>query len=273
MTPGEGTKSRRGSDPGRGEASEEERPIVLVPTYNEKENLDVVLDAIWAAQPGFEVLVIDDASPDGTGLLAEQRAAQEPRLHVLHRAGKQGLGRAYLAGFAWALEQPRGYTHVFEMDADLSHDPRYLGDLLQACREGADVALGSRWVPGGGVEGWTLRRKLISRGGSLYARTVLGVSIRDLTGGFKCFRRRVLEALPLAEVLTVGYGFQIEMTYRAIQQEFVVVEVPIVFPDRVRGQSKMSASIMLEALGVVWTLRRRVGSRGQSGAEATARRR
>ncbi len=242
---------------------------MLVPTYDEKENLDRVLDAIWAAQPDFEVLIIDDASPDGTGVLAERRAATEPRLHVLHRAGKQGLGRAYLAGFAWALEHPRRYTHIFEMDADLSHDPRYLGDLLQACRDGADVALGSRWVDGGGVRGWTLRRKLLSRGGSLYARTVLGVGIRDLTGGFKCFRRYVLEALPLGEVLAVGYGFQIEMTYRAIRQGFTVVEVPIVFPDRERGASKMSAGIMVEALGMVWTLRRRV----RGGPRPDARRR
>ena len=230
--------------------------MVLVPTYNERENIGPVLDAIAREQPTFDVLVIDDASPDGTGALGDARASDDARVHVLHRPGKQGLGRAYLDGFEWALASPRNYTHVFEMDADLSHDPRYLGPLLAACRRGADVALGSRYVPGGGVRNWGPHRRLLSRGGSVYARAVLGVSIRDLTGGFKCFARHVLEALPLREVFTVGYGFQIEMTYRALCQGFEVVEVPIIFPDRVAGSSKMSMRIFWEGVTSVWKLRR-----------------
>jgi dolichol-phosphate mannosyltransferase len=231
------------------------RPVILVPTYNERENLDPALEAIFAAQPEVEVCVIDDASPDGTGDLADAWAARDPRVHVLHRAAKAGLGRAYLHGFRWALDHPHRFTHVLQMDADGSHDARYLGDLLGACDRGADLALGSRWVAGGGVERWSAHRKLISRGGSLYARTVLGVRIRDLTGGFKCFTRRVLEALPLDRIRTVGYGFQIEVTYRVLGLGFTVVEVPIVFPDRVRGTSKMSARIFAEGLVSVWRLR------------------
>jgi dolichol-phosphate mannosyltransferase len=215
-----------------------------------------MLDAIFEHQPTFEVCVIDDASPDGTGEIATRRAETDPRIHVLHREGKQGLGRAYLHGFSWALANPRHFTHVFEMDADFSHSPAFLNDLLQACREGADLALGSRWVPGGGIRGWGPHRLLLSWGGSLYARTVLGVPVRDLTGGFKCFRRHVLEGLPLEEVFTVGYGFQIELTYRALRAGFEVVEVPIVFPDRVRGESKMSMRIFMEAVTAVWKLRR-----------------
>jgi dolichol-phosphate mannosyltransferase len=239
--------------------TERERPLVLVPTYDERENIGPALDAIHREQPTFDVLVIDDASPDGTGDLAEARARVDARVHVLHRAGKEGLGRAYLDGFAWALAASERYTHIFEMDADLSHDARYLGPLLAACRRGADVALGSRYIPGGGVRNWAPHRRLLSRGGSVYARAVLGVSIRDLTGGFKCFTRHVLEALPLDDVFTVGYGFQIELTVRALRQGFRVVEVPIVFPDRVRGSSKMSMRIFWEGVTSVWKLRQ-VGS-------------
>jgi dolichol-phosphate mannosyltransferase len=238
-----------------GDAETGVRAVVLVPTYNERDNLEIVLDAIFAAQPSFRVCVLDDNSPDGTGELADLRARTDPRIHVIHRPGKQGLGRAYLHGFRWALEHPDAFTHVFEMDADLSHDPRYLGALLAACRGGADLALGSRYVPGGGIEGWGVHRLVLSRGGSLYARTVLGVDVRDLTGGFKCFTRRVLEALPLDDIVTVGYGFQIEVTYRALKQGFSVVEVPIVFPDRQRGASKMSGRIFWEGLTSVWKLR------------------
>ena len=234
------------------------RPIVLLPTYNERENLDAILDAILAAQPDFHVLVIDDASPDGTGALADARAAGDPRVHVLHRAGKQGLGKAYVAGFAWALADPSGFTHVFEMDADFSHDPRYLGALLRACTEGgADVAVGSRYVPGGGTEGWPWHRQLISRGGGLYARTLLGLPIQDPTAGFVCIRRRVLETLDLGRLETQGYGFQIELKYRALHADFRVVEVPIVFVERERGQSKMSGKIAAEALVKVLALRLR----------------
>ncbi len=229
---------------------------MLVPTYNERENIDAILDAVRRAQPAFDVCVIDDASPDGTGAMADAWAARDEKVHVLHRAGKEGLGRAYIDGFEWALEHPAGFTHVFEMDADGSHPPRFLGDLLAATTErGADLALGSRYVPGGGISGWGPHRLVLSRGGSFYARSVLGVKVRDLTGGYKCFTRRVLEALPMNEILTVGYGFQIEVTYRALQAGFVVKEVPIMFPDRERGESKMSMRIFWEGFTSVWRLR------------------
>jgi len=232
------------------------RPVVLVPTYNERENIDGIVAAIRRAQPAYDVCVIDDASPDGTGALADAWAARDEQVHVLHRSGKQGLGRAYLHGFTWALEHPAGFTHVFEMDADGSHPPRFLGDLLRATTDGgADLALGSRYVRGGGISGWGPHRLALSRGGSLYARTVLGVEVRDLTGGYKCFRRAVLEAIPFEEILTVGYGFQIEVTYRALRAGFVVEEVPIIFPDRERGESKMSMRIFWEGVTSVWRLR------------------
>ncbi|MEM6290840.1 MAG: polyprenol monophosphomannose synthase [Myxococcota bacterium] len=230
-------------------------PVVLVPTYNERENIDTILAAIRREQPDFHICVIDDASPDGTGAMADAWAARDERIHVVHRAGKEGLGRAYLHGFEWALEHPAGFTHVFEMDADGSHPPRFLGDLLQATLDGADVALGSRYVPGGGITGWGPHRLALSWGGSLYARTVLGVRVRDLTGGFKCFSRHVLEALPMNEILTVGYGFQIEVTYRILKAGFSVQEVPIIFPDRERGDSKMSMRIFWEGVTSVWKLR------------------
>ncbi len=228
------------------------RPLIVMPTYNEIENLPRILDAALAALPEAHMLVVDDGSPDGTGDLADRRAEADDRIHVLHRTEKAGLGRAYLAGFGWALE--RDYTHVFEMDADFSHPADRLPALL-AATEDADVALGSRWVKGGGTVGWPLKRQLISRGGSFYARRVLGVDIRDLTGGFKCFRREVLEALDFDAISAVGYGFQIELTWRALQKGFRVVEVPITFTDRVRGQSKMSGAIFAEALKLVWKLR------------------
>jgi dolichol-phosphate mannosyltransferase len=230
----------------RGEA------LVCLPTYDEKDNVEPITRAILAASPAFEVLVIDDNSPDGTGRIADRLAAEEPRIHVLHRAGKEGLGKAYLAGFAWALE--RGYRLVLEMDADFSHDPKHLPAMLAAAAE-ADLVLGSRYVPGGGTVNWGLGRKLLSRGGSLYARTILGLSVRDLTGGFKCFRREVLEAIDLGSVACTGYAFQIELTYRAVRRGFRVAEVPIVFADRRVGQSKMSKRIVLEALRKVWSIR------------------
>ncbi|HEY7954154.1 MAG TPA: polyprenol monophosphomannose synthase [Polyangia bacterium] len=227
--------------------------LVIVPTYNERENLPAIVAAVHEHLPSAELLVVDDASPDGTGRLADELAAKDPKLHVLHRAGKQGLGTAYVAGFRWALA--REYAFIFEMDCDFSHDPRYLPELLAAAERGADLVLGSRYVEGGGTVNWGFARKLISRGGSLYARSVLGVPVRDLTGGFKCFRRRVLEAIDLDEVSAQGYGFQIEMTYRTIKRGFRVVEVPIVFVDRRVGQSKMSKKIFAEALTLVWRLR------------------
>jgi dolichol-phosphate mannosyltransferase len=231
---------------------ERRRAVICLPTYEERENLGPILERIHATVPDVDVLVVDDDSPDGTGRLADEIAARDPRVKVLHRAAKQGLGRAYLAGFAWALE--RGYGLVLEMDADFSHDPAYLPTLLAAA-EGADLVLGSRYVPGGGTVNWGLGRRIISRGGSAYARAILGVSVRDLTGGFKCFRREVLEAIDLGSVACSGYAFQIELTFRALKRGFRVVEVPIVFADRRVGQSKMSRRIVLEAMGKVWSMR------------------
>ena len=227
------------------------RALVCVPTYNEAENVVPIVEAILAAAP-VEVLVVDDGSPDGTGQLADAIAAREPRVHVLHREKKEGLGRAYLAAFAWALARP--YDLVLEMDADFSHHPRYLAPMLARARE-ADLVLGSRYVEGGGTVNWGLGRRILSKGGSLYARTILGVPYRDLTGGFKCFRREVLEGVDLPTVQCTGYAFQIELTYRAHRRGFRVAEVPIVFEDRRVGKSKMSRRIVLEAIRKVWSIR------------------
>ena len=229
------------------------RALVCLPTYDEKDNVVPMTAAILAATPDVDVLIIDDNSPDGTGKLADGIAAREPRVKVLHRAGKEGLGKAYLAGFDWALRH--GYELILEMDADFSHDPRYLPGMLEAAR-GADLVLGSRNVPGGGTVNWGVGRKIISRGGSLYARTILGIAVRDLTGGFKCFHRKVLESIDLPTVECSGYAFQIELTFRALRRGFRVVEFPIVFVDRRVGQSKMSKRIVLEALRKVWSIRR-----------------
>jgi dolichol-phosphate mannosyltransferase len=228
------------------------RALICLPTYDERENLGPMIEAILAAVPQVDVLVIDDNSPDGTGQLADQIAAREPRVQVLHRAGKEGLGRAYLAGFAWALA--RDYGLILEMDCDFSHDPKYLPGMLAAAAE-ADLVLGSRYVAGGGTVNWGALRKLISRGGSLYARTILGLTVRDLTGGFKCFRREVLEGIDLPTVECTGYAFQIELTYRAARRGFKVRELPIVFADRRVGLSKMSRRIVLEAIRKVWSIR------------------
>jgi dolichol-phosphate mannosyltransferase len=228
----------------------EHRACVVLPTYNERENVPRIVPAILAASPSVDVLVVDDDSPDGTGKLADDLAARDPRVRVLHRNRKEGLGRAYLAGFADALGA--GYGRILEMDADFSHDPGRLPVLLGT---EADLVLGSRYVPGGGTVNWGLARRLLSRGGSLYARAILGVPVRDLTGGFKCFRRRVLEDLDLGSVRSNGYAFQIELTYRAIRRGFKVVEVPITFVDRRVGKSKMSRAIVAEALWMVWRIR------------------
>jgi len=228
----------------------ENRACVVLPTYNERENVPAIVPAILAESPLLDVLVVDDNSPDGTGKLADELAAREPRVRVLHRQRKDGLGRAYLAGFAEALAA--GYGRILEMDADFSHDPARLPALLDA---DADLVLGSRYVRGGGTAHWGLGRRLLSRGGSLYARTILGVPIRDLTGGFKCFRRKVLENLDLVTVRSSGYAFQIELTYRTLRRGYSVVEVPITFTDRRVGKSKMSRAIVAEALWMVWKLR------------------
>jgi dolichol-phosphate mannosyltransferase len=226
--------------------------LVVVPTYNEAENLAAIGSAILAATDRVEILVVDDNSPDGTGQMADELAAREPRVHVLHRSRKEGLGRAYLAGFEWALARP--YAYILEMDADFSHDPRYLPQLLEAASH-ADLALGSRYTEGGGTQNWGLARQAISQGGSLYARSVLGVRVRDLTGGFKCFRRETLERIDLPTVRSNGYSFQIELTYRTLLLGLRVVEVPIVFVDRRVGKSKMSRKIFAEAATMVLRLR------------------
>jgi dolichol-phosphate mannosyltransferase len=234
------------------------RFVIVLPTYNERDNLERVVEAIRAERartpfPG-DMLVVDDASPDGTGDLADELAARHDWVHVLHRPGKRGLGLAYVHGFRWALE--RDYTHILEMDADLSHPPDAIPRLLEAAAD-ADLVLGSRYVPGGGVEGWPLHRRLISRGGSLYARTLLGVSVRDLTGGFKCFHRRVLEYADLDSVHGLGYVFQFELTYRTLRMGGRVREVPITFCDRTAGTSKMTTAIVAEAVWKVPALRLR----------------
>lgn len=230
-----------------------ERTLIIIPTYNESENLPSLCEQIHKVLPDADVLVVDDNSPDGTGQLADTLSQQYSFIKVIHRAGKLGLGTAYLEGFRYALDH--NYDYIFEMDADFSHDPSYLPSLLGAAIEGADVVIGSRRVPGGDTENWGLGRQLISAGGSLYARTILGLSVRDLTSGFKCFRRRVLQSLDLESVKSNGYSFQIELTYRAIKHGFRVAEVPIVFVDRRAGQSKMSQKIFVEAMGMVWKMR------------------
>jgi dolichol-phosphate mannosyltransferase len=230
-----------------------ERCLIIIPTYNERDNLAGLAAAIYHQGP-FHLLIVDDNSPDGTGRLADALAAQYAgRFHVLHRAGKQGLGTAYVEGFRWGLA--RGYDLLFEMDADFSHDPRHLPQFLTAIAAGADLVLGSRYIAGGGTRNWSLLRRIISRGGSLYAQLILGLPLRDLTSGFKCFRRRVLETLDLDRIHSNGYGFQIEVTYRAHRRGFHIVETPIVFVDRRVGKSKMNRKIVSEAVFMVWRLR------------------
>ena len=228
--------------------------LIIIPTYNESDNIEKLLDLISRTDPAAHVLIVDDNSPDRTYEIVERlmQTSYPGRLFLLKRAGKLGLGTAYIAGFKWALA--RDYDYIFEMDADFSHDPKYLPAFLTAI-EKHDLVLGSRYVPGGGVKNWGLLRKIISRGGSLYARTILGLSLRDLTGGFKCFRRQVLESIDLDAVKSNGYSFQIEMTYRARCKGFRICETPIVFEDRTAGKSKMSRKICLEAVLMVWKLR------------------
>jgi dolichol-phosphate mannosyltransferase len=231
---------------------------LILPTFNEAENIEAIVAAVGgqlatAAPGGYRVLIVDDDSPDGTGRLADRLAARDDHVEVLHRAQRTGLGPAYLAGFRLALA--RGAARVIEMDADFSHDPADLPRLLAAVDSGADLALGSRYVPGGAVADWGLLRRVLSRGGCTYARAVLGLEIRDLTGGFKCFRRGVLEAIDLDTVRSHGYAFQVELTYRALTRGFTVTEVPIVFRNRILGTSKMSALIAVEAIWMLPQLR------------------
>src|SRR5579875_222321 len=248
---------------------------LVLPTYNEAENIERLIPAAASALErsgveGYRILVGDDNSPDGTGKLAEALGAQLGCVEVLHRERKEGIGPAYLAGFAHALAE--GASYLLEMDCDFSHDPNDLVRLLAAVEEGADLALGSRYVPGGGVENWSLLRRAISRGGSLYAQLILGLHVRDLTGGFKCFRREVLEAIDFASVRSHGYAFQIELTYRAILNGFRVVEVPITFRDRTEGKSKMSWRITAEAFWLVPALRLSLAGQRHLEAPATAER-
>jgi dolichol-phosphate mannosyltransferase len=229
------------------------RTLIVVPTYNEIENIKTLLDAVLASSPAHvEILVVDDGSPDGTGQLVESIAAQNPRVHVLHRQKKMGLGTAYVAGFQWGLA--RGFEALVEMDADFSHDPKYLPRMFELLAT-HDVVMGSRYVRGGGTVNWGLGRQFISRGGSLYSRMILGAPIRDFTGGFNGWRRAVLEAVDLPTLRSDGYSFQIELKYRAFCRGFRMTEFPIVFEDRKVGKSKMSKKIVIEALGRVWSFR------------------
>jgi len=229
---------------------------VIIPTYDERDNIEPLVASVRSSlescAPEHHLLVVDDNSPDGTGRIADQIARSDEHVKVLHREGKRGLGQAYLAGFRFALDH--GAALVIEMDADFSHDPAYLPRLIGAAQE-ADLVIGSRYVSGGAVRNWGPLRRLVSRGGCWYARTVLGVEVRDLTGGFKCFRRAVLEAIDLGSIRSRGYAFQVELTYRAIERGFRVAEVPITFTERRVGSSKMSRAIVLEAIWMVPRLR------------------
>jgi len=232
------------------------RVVMVVPTYNEAENLAWVVGRLRTAQPSVDVLVVDDSSPDGTGAVADRLADEDPAVHVLHRPGKGGLGAAYLAGFTWALEA--GYDVIGEMDADGSHQPEQLQRLLEAL-SGADLVIGSRWIPGGSVVNWPLRREALSRGGNLYVRLLLGIAIRDATAGFRVFRRAALEKIDLASVESTGYVFQTDLVTRCLRAGLTVREVPIEFVERVRGDSKMSGAVATESLRRItrWGLRER----------------
>jgi dolichol-phosphate mannosyltransferase len=229
------------------------RTIICIPTYNEREVLPSIVDAVRSAVPYATVMVVDDNSPDGTGALADEIAGRDKQVRVLHRKGKEGLGAAYRHAFRVALDE--GFDRIVQMDADFSHAPTDVPRLLSALDAGADFAVGSRYVAGGGTENWGLDRRIISKGGGLYARTALGVGVKDLTAGFKAWKASTLRGINLDGVDAKGYGFQIEMTYRALRNGFKVQEVPIKFVDRRVGQSKMSGSIFVEALTLVWRLR------------------
>ncbi|ANE80693.1 dolichol-phosphate mannosyltransferase [Mycobacterium adipatum] len=247
------------------------RTLVIIPTYNERENLPLIVGRVHAAQPDVHVLVVDDGSPDGTGRLADELSLADPdRIHVMHRVSKDGLGAAYLAGFEWGLN--REYTVLVEMDADGSHAPEELGRLLAAVDGGADVAIGSRYVPGGTVRNWPWRRLALSRTANTYSRVLLGVDIRDITAGYRAYRREVLEKIELSAVDSKGYCFQIDLTWRAINAGFTVVEVPITFSERELGVSKMSGSNIREAMFKVaeWGMRGRIDrARGVSSRPAS----
>ncbi|MET9846218.1 polyprenol monophosphomannose synthase [Streptomyces ossamyceticus] len=255
MNDGDGTLAAAGQERRFGPLG---TALVIIPTYNEAENIKTIVGRVRKAVPEAHVLVADDNSPDGTGKLADELAAEDDRVQVLHRKGKEGLGAAYLAGFRWGMEH--GYGVLIEMDADGSHQPEELPRLLTALK-GADLVLGSRWVPGGRVVNWPKSREFISRGGSLYSRVLLDVPVRDVTGGYRAFRRETLEGLGLDEVASQGYCFQVDLARRAIRAGYHVVEVPITFVERELGDSKMSRDILVEALWRVtaWGVGERVG--------------
>jgi dolichol-phosphate mannosyltransferase len=230
------------------------KTLIIIPTYNEMENLPSLLKDIFSYAPTTDILIVDDHSPDGTGDLAEQISTQDARVHVLHRSGKLGLGTAYIAGFHYALAH--AYEAAFEMDADFSHDPRYLPDFFQKIEQ-ADLVIGSRYIPGGCTPNWSLLRRFISGGGNLFARTVLGLTVRDCTAGYRCYRRTVLESVAFETIRSQGYGFQVEMAYRVEKQGIKIVEIPIVFMDRRVGKSKMSHAIFVE--GFINVVRARFG--------------
>jgi dolichol-phosphate mannosyltransferase len=231
------------------------RTLICMPTYNEAENLRPITQAVHAVVPDVHILVIDDNSPDGTGDIADDIAERDERVHVLHRTEKAGLGKAYIAGFKWALEHD--YERIVEMDADFSHQPKYLPDMIGQLDD-FDVVVGSRYVAGGGTEDWGVLRKIISRGGGMYSRTILGVDVQDLTAGFVAWRSEALASLELEDVEASGYVFQIEMKYRAHKRGYKILEIPIVFPDRIAGESKMTPDIAAEALWRVWKIRFKV---------------
>jgi dolichol-phosphate mannosyltransferase len=230
------------------------KTLIIIPTYNEYDNMRPLLEQIFTYAPASDVLIVDDNSPDGTGKLADEMAAQNPQVHVMHRAGKLGLGTAYIAGFKYAVEHQ--YDAAFEMDADFSHDPRYLPDFLKAI-ESADLVIGSRYVTGGGTPNWSLLRRFISGGGNIFARVMLCIPVHDCTAGYRCYRRQVLESIGLDSIESQGYAFQVELAYRVYKRGFKIVETPIIFLDRRVGKSKMSRAIFLE--GFTWVVRARLG--------------
>jgi len=233
-------------------AVDSHRSLVVLPTYNERDNIEPIVTAILDQSPDFEVLVVDDNSPDGTGDIVDRLSQANPRVHVMHRAEKSGLGTAYIEAFEWALA--RDYAYIFEMDADFSHDPAAIGDFLEAAKD-ADIVLGSRYLHGVTVVNWPLSRLILSFSANVYTRIITGMPVVDATGGFKCFRRRALEGIRLDRVRTEGYGFQIEMSFRAWKRGFRIKEIPIVFVDRRAGISKMNRRIIIEAAWLVWKLR------------------
>jgi dolichol-phosphate mannosyltransferase len=230
------------------------KTLIIIPTYNEVDNLRPLLKELFTYAPETDVLIVDDNSPDGTGQLADEIHNENPQVHVMHRAGKLGLGTAYIAGFKYAIEH--GYDAAFEMDADFSHDPRYLPDFLNKIEQ-ADLVIGSRYIPGGDTPNWSFSRRIISGGGNIFARFMLGLPIHDCTAGYRCYRREVLERIDLDTVESQGYAFQVEMAYRVRRQGFKIVETPIIFMDRRVGKSKMSRAIFLEAL--TYVVRTRLG--------------